>query len=182
MNVDVNDPFNSANPDWRPFRICARDERAPKSRSIQCPDGVGDRLRTAAFAELQAFHAFRWGAERFTDASPDLRAAWRELAIAEARHLDSLLKRMRDLGLAVDARPVSDWLWTSLIGCTSAREFARFMASSEERGRVAGVRFEEALRAVDPITAAIFGTIAEEEIEHIRLAERFFPTEEPVST
>ena len=34
-------------------------------------------MRIAAFAELQAREAFRWGAATFPDAPEELRAAWR---------------------------------------------------------------------------------------------------------
>jgi rubrerythrin len=168
---------HSSTPDWAPFLICDRSERALPPRGIQSVEGIGDRLRTAAFAELQAVHAFNWGADHFEDAPESLKTAWRGLALAEERHLGWLLKRMEQLNLPVKDRAVSDWLWVSLTNCKSAKEFAVFMASAEERGRRAGVSFQKTLLPVDPETAAIFGKIAEEEIEHIRLAERYFPEE-----
>ena len=168
---------NSTAPNWAPFKICNRDERALSPRSIHSVEGIGDRLRTAAFAELQAFHAFTWGADTFTDAPASLKSAWRGLALAEERHLGWLLKRLSELGLEVKERGVSDWLWISLTNCKTAKEFAVFMASAEERGRLAGVRFHETLLPVDPVTAKIFGKIAEEEVEHIRLAQTYFPEE-----
>jgi uncharacterized ferritin-like protein (DUF455 family) len=164
-------------PDWEPFRVLPRSERTKAPRAIETRDGIGDRLRAAAFAEIQAYYAFLWGAARFEDAPVELRANWRGLAMAEERHLGWLLRRMEELGIDIQDRPVSDWLWVSLTSCLSAREFAVFMASAEERGRRAGVRFHEALSAIDPETSRIFGRIAEEEVEHIRLAERFFPDE-----
>jgi uncharacterized ferritin-like protein (DUF455 family) len=138
---------------------------------------VGDRLRAAAFAEIQAREAFLWAAERFADESDELKRAWRELAVSEQLHLDWLLGRMRELDVAVEAREVSDFLWRSFMNCGSAREFAHFMAGAEERGRRAGERFHEQLQTTDPESARIFGRIAEEEVAHIALAERFFPSE-----
>lgn len=164
-------------PDWAPFLVLPREERTKTPRSIATRDGIGDRLRAAAFAEIQAYYAFLWGAARFTDAPELLRVNWRGLAFAEERHLGWLLKRADELGIDLRERGVSDWLWVSLTNCTTAREFAVFMASAEERGRRAGVRFHEELAKIDPVTAEIFGKIAEEEIEHIRLAEKFFPEE-----
>jgi hypothetical protein len=82
---------------------------------------------------------------------------------------------MTELGIDVRARRVSDHLWHSLVSCQSAREFAVFMASAEERGRRAGERFHAALVTRDPETARIFGQIAREEVAHIELAKRFFP-------
>lgn len=162
-------------PDWAPFKLAPKGEHAPPPRSLQSREGVEDRLRSAAFAELQAREAFNWGADHFTDAPDGLRRAWKGLALAEERHLGWLIRRMNELGVKIDERAVSDQLWQSLISCQNARDFAFYMASAEERGRRAGVRFHEAMAKHDPLTSEIFGKIAEEEVEHIRLATRYFP-------
>ena len=167
----------SSTPNWEPFLILPRSERSKSPRAITSKDGIGDRLRAAAFAEIQAFYAFNWAAETFADAPPLLRQNWRGLALAEERHLGWLLARMAELGIDPKERGVSDWLWVSLVECKTAKEFAVFMASAEERGRLAGVRFHQAMMPFDRVSAEIFGKIAEEEIEHIRLSERFFPEE-----
>lgn len=167
-------------PDWAPFAVLPRAERAKGPRAIVSREGIGDRLRAAAFAEIQAYYAFLWAAARFDDAPEALRANWRGLALAEERHLGWLLGRMAELGIDVRERGVSDWLWSSLVKCASAREFAIHIANSEERGRVAGARFCEAMMAVDPVSATIFGKIAEEEVEHIRLAAKFYPDAPPI--
>jgi uncharacterized ferritin-like protein (DUF455 family) len=135
---------------------------------------VADRLRAAAFAEVQARDAFLWAAATFTDAPSSLITAWRGLALAEGRHLEWLLRRLRDLGFSPQDRGVSDQLWHSLVQCQTAEEFSMYMASAEERGRRAGERFHAQLQERDPISAEIFRKIAEEEVEHIRLAETFF--------
>jgi uncharacterized ferritin-like protein (DUF455 family) len=145
-------------------------------RAVTSREGIGDRLRAAAFAELQAREAFRWGAARFEEAPEALRKAWEGLGWAEDRHLGWLLKRMEELEIPIDERGVSDQLWHSLVSCSNARDFAQYMASAEERGRRAGERFRDAMAQVDPVSAKIFGAIAEEEVEHIRLAERFYPS------
>lgn len=141
--------------------------------------GVGDRLRAAAFAEIQAREAFNWAASHFEDAPASLKTAWRGLALAEDKHLGWLLKRLAELGLEIGERAVSDQLWVSLRSCQTAREFALYMASAEERGRRAGERFHQALVGKDPITAEIFRKIAEEEVEHILLAQKYFPADKP---
>ena len=156
---------------WEPFHCAPRS--AP--RSINTLEGVGDRLRAAAFAEIQAREAFLWAAETYREAPEALRGAWKTLAAAEDRHLGWLLSRMAELGVPIGERGVSDELWHSLVSCKSARDLARFMASAEERGRRAGERFHQALLERDPTTARIFGRIAEEEVAHIELAQRFFP-------
>jgi uncharacterized ferritin-like protein (DUF455 family) len=163
-------------PDWSPFRLAGPGQGPEAPRSIHTRDGVGDRLRAAAFAEIQAREAFLWAADRYTDAPPALRAAWRRLALAEEKHLGWLLARMAELGIDVRERRVSDQLWHSLTSCATARDFARYMASAEDRGRRAGERFHEAMQSNDPVSAGIFGQIAREEVEHIALAERFFPS------
>lgn len=160
---------------WAPFAIAAHGTHADAPRSLTSKPGIGDRLRAAAFAEIQARDAFLWGAEHFSDAPQNLRTAWRGLAAAEQRHLDWLLKRMQELEVDIAERKVSDLLWISLVSCKTAQEFAIYMASAEERGRRAGERFHQGLLEIDPISAEIFGKIAREEVEHIELARKHFP-------
>ncbi len=162
-------------PNWNPFRVNSIGLKADAPRSLDTFEGIGDRLRSAAFAERQAREAFIWASTYYDDAPHDLKQAWVELAAAEDRHLDWLLARIEKLQIDLKERAVSDQLWVSLTQCTSAREFALYMASAEERGRVAGVRFFEALYSRDPETAELFRKIAEEEILHIALAQRHFP-------
>ncbi|HVE13951.1 MAG TPA: ferritin family protein, partial [Elusimicrobiota bacterium] len=134
--TDERQPSGPAAPSWAPFAVCAAGERAPAPRGLESAEGVGDRLRTAAFAELQAREAFRWAARECSDACEELRAAWRGLAEAEERHLGWLLARMRALGQDPAARPVSAALWDSLTRRRSARDFAALISSAEERGRL----------------------------------------------
>ncbi len=155
--------------DWGPFEVCAADERPLRSRGLHTREGLGDRLRTAAFAERQAREAFLWAADKFAEAPRELRSSWRQLAAEESKHLGWLLARMVELGLEVAGRPVSDRLWRSLIQCRNWEEFAEFMACAEERGKAAEESFQKALSARDPVTADIFGRIAAEEASHISL-------------
>ena len=173
----MNVVTSSRTPDWSPFSLAAPGERAEPIRGIITHEGIADRLRTAAFAELQAREAFRWAAHALDDAPPSLKLAWLGLAAAEDLHLGWLLKRMKELNIDVAARKVSDYLWLSLRSSQTAREFALFMASAEDRGRQAGERFHQAMISMDPISAELFGKIAAEEVEHIRLAQRYFPGE-----
>src|SRR5690606_7405322 len=78
-------------PDWSPFQICQEGVRAPAPRDIRSAEGIGDRIRAAAFAEIQARDAFDWAARHFEDAPPALREAWKGLALAEDKHLNWLL-------------------------------------------------------------------------------------------
>lgn len=160
-------------PDWTPFVVVERGSRAPSTRSLDSPFGVGDRLRTAAFAEAQAKEAFLWAAQRFESAPADLREAWRRLAREEEKHLGWLLARMEAIGADVAERAVSDKLWQSLVSRESAEEFARYMAGAEDWGREAGEKFSEQLETVDPESAALFARIAREEQGHIHIARRF---------
>lgn len=162
-------------PDWSPFEVTVRPERAPPPRPISTLEGVGDRLRAAAFAEIQAREAFLWGAAHWADAPESLKTAWRELAHEEDKHLGWLLNRLTELGMQVTDRKVSDQLWVSLTTCRDAADFALFMASAEERGRRAGERFHQDLKSRDPVTATLFETIAREEVAHIELARKHFP-------
>jgi uncharacterized ferritin-like protein (DUF455 family) len=157
--------------DWTPFVVCPPDERAPATRGMGGPDGLGDRLRTAAFAERQAFAAFFWAAENLPDAPEEMRAAWRRIGLEEKKHLDMLLARMTELGVDVAARPVSDRLWRSLSACKTAAEFSAHMREAEARGQAAEETFRRVLADRDPVTAAIFGQIADDEAEHLALAD-----------
>lgn len=160
---------------WDPFVVVPLGTRPEPPRSIASSEGIGDRLRTAAFAELQARTAFEWGIETFPGAPEGLKRGWQELVVAEDRHLNWLLKRMSELGVEVSGRKVSDQLWHSLRSCKTAEQFALFMASAEERGQRAGEQFFEALRDRDPVSAEIFRKIAKEEAAHVALARAFFP-------
>jgi uncharacterized ferritin-like protein (DUF455 family) len=160
---------------WAPFAVAPQGQKGDAIRPLETLEGVGDRLRTAAFAELQAREAFRWAAIQFSDAPKKLCETWLMLACEEQKHLDWLLGRMRELGIPVQARLVSEQLWVSLVSCDTARAFTLYIASAEERGRKAGVRFYETLLSSDPKTAQIFGKIAEEEVSHVQLALKFFP-------
>ena len=155
---------------WKPFDVCEPDAFAPAPRGINTAEGLGDRLRVAAFAEMQAREAFRWAADTLLDASVPLRAAWRRIADDENRHLELLLGRMAELDVKPGARPVSDRLWRSLRACKSAREFVPYMRTAEERGRAAEESFRRSLADRDPVTAALFGKIADDEAEHIALS------------
>ena len=155
---------------WAPFQVCDPDSFPPAPRGINTPEGLGDRLRVAAFAELQAREAFRWAADTLLDVSPQLRAAWRRIADDEHRHLEMLLGRMSELGVSPAGRPVSDRLWRSLRACKSAAEFIPYMRTAEERGKAAEESFRRSLATRDPITAALFGKIADDEAEHIALS------------
>ncbi len=161
--------------DWAPFKLTENNAFGDSTRPIDTPEGVADRLRSAAFAEIQAREAFLWACVRFEDAPFALKEEWHTLAIAEHKHLGWLVTRMNELGFTAGERLVSDFLWKSFHQCKDAREFSLFMSSAEERGRKAGHRFHEFLAEKDPTTAEIFRAIAVEELEHVQLAEKFFP-------
>ncbi|UPT74377.1 MAG: ferritin-like domain-containing protein [Elusimicrobiota bacterium] len=159
--------------DWSPFAVCGPDERAPGARGLNGPDGIGDRLRTAAFAERQAFEAFTWAAERFTDAPEGLRAAWRRIGLEEKKHLDMLLGRMKELGVDPAARAVSDRLWRGLSSCATYAEFGALMREAEARGQAAEESFVRSLSETDPVTAGLFAKIAADEAEHLAVADSY---------
>lgn len=155
---------------WSPYQIGI----APRVRSLQLAEGLGDRLRLIAFAERQAFHAFNEAAARFTDAPQGLKDAWRWVALEEAKHESWLLERLEQLGQDISAVPVSLNLYHSLTNCQSARDFSFFVADAEDRGRIGAEKFAEALQTRDPVTAKMFARIALEEREHIALVDKYF--------
>ena len=158
--------------DWSPFVVCADEEAPPRPRGINTPEGLGDRLRTAAFAERQARDAFLWAAAEFLSAPQKLVAAWKTMAEEEGKHMGWLLARMSELGVEPAGRPVSGRLWRSLTACKAPEDFARFMARAEERGKTAEESFQKTFAARDPETAGIFARIAAEEEGHIAVQRR----------
>lgn len=154
---------------WGPFRLA---ERGDAIRALQSAEGVADRLRLVAFAELQARDAFRSGAQRFEGRIPEeLRQTWLRFAEVEDRHAQMLLTRMGELGVEPGGRAVSDKL-TRL--CEKAEDpilFLFLLSSAEERGMEQGKILGEQMLAVDETSARIFLQIAEEEVEHVQMAK-----------
>lgn len=171
MSLRLQEPV----PDWSPFAVLPAGVRPLPSRGLGSFHGVGDRLRSVAFAELQARTAFLWAAGRFPSVPEPLREAWLRLAVEEEKHLGWLLGRMEEIGAPVDERAVSAQLWESLSSCESARQFTQWMAGAEERGQSAGERLAVRLSGVDSVSAAVFAQIAKEEAGHVALAKRFIP-------
>lgn len=160
--------------DWEPFLICPRGTEPPPPRKISTKAGLGDRMRTAAFAERQATRAFQWAAEHFQDVPAELLQDWSRQAVDEERHCRIILERMTQLEIDVAERPVSLRLWTSIRASNSGKEFCIFIASAEERGRQAGVRLCTQLAGSDPETEAVFQSIVADEIAHVALAKRYY--------
>jgi uncharacterized ferritin-like protein (DUF455 family) len=155
---------------WAPYQIGA----GQKVRSLQTPEGLGDRLRLVAFAERQAFHAFQEAAERFTSAPQGLIEAWRSVAQDELRHESWLIGRLLELGQTIEAVPVSLDLYHSLAACEDPEKFALYVADAENRGKIGAEKFAEVLATRDPVTAKIFAQIALEERHHMALVQQYF--------
>jgi uncharacterized ferritin-like protein (DUF455 family) len=159
---------------WEPFVLCAPGERPPRPRDIALAEGVGDRLRTAAFAELQAVRAFTWAASRFGDVPQGLREDWQRLIAEEERHFSLIMRRMDELGIDPAGRPVWPAIWESVSACESGKQFCLYITNAEERGRQAGLQLCRALRDSDPTTVAVFQSIVDDEQDHVALAARYF--------
>jgi len=160
--------------DFTPFQLCPTGTRPPAPRKQGTPEGLGDRMRTAAFAEFQAIAAFTWAADKFTDAPDGLRQQWLRLIPEEQKHYDLIVARMTELGFGLADRPVSRGLWDSLAECTTAKEFCLRIVSAEERGRQAGLRLIQFLNGHDPATVAVFQEIVDDEVAHVALADTYF--------
>lgn len=162
-------PANSLN--WHPFKIGT----SIKPRAINTREGIFDRIRIAAFAERQAHYAFLEAARIFANEVPaELISAWKIIAMEEAKHETWLLKRLEELGHDIAELPVGLGLYNSFCKCESAKDFTLYISDSEEKGRLAGLKFVEVLKESDPETAKIFADIAHEELYHISLASIFF--------
>ncbi len=156
---------------WLPFNVGT----PLKTRPMNTFEGLIDRIRIAAFAERQAYYAFLEAARVFADEVPaELVQNWKRIAEEEAKHERWLLNRLVELNQDVSEHPVSLGLYHSFSKCETAKDFAYYISDSEERGRVAGIKFAEYLKVQDPITAKIFSDIADEEIAHVALAKDFF--------
>ena len=107
----------TAEPDWAPFAIARPGDAHKKSRAMLSPEGIGDRLRSAAFAEIQAKFAFKWAAQHFEDAPEPLKRCWLALSREEDKHLNMLLQRMAELNVSVVERTQTANLWRSLTAC-----------------------------------------------------------------
>ena len=62
MNPAETVIVNVPTPEWTGFQVLPRGELAPGPRAITSREGIADRLRAAAFAEIQAREAFAWAA------------------------------------------------------------------------------------------------------------------------
>ena len=81
-------------PDWSPFRLAPEGTRPEPPRSIHTRDGIGDRLRSAAFAEIQAREAFLWADIRFADEAPEELVRTADIVVASPAELLELLRRL----------------------------------------------------------------------------------------
>ena len=159
--------------DWSPFSVAPDGARGAKTRSLSTPEGLGDRIRSAAFAELQAIYAFEWASAKFTEVPHWLSAGWERVIIEEKNHLGWLMSRMDTLGVDPRARAVSIRLWNTLKRSTSAGEFCFWITEAEEWGRKAAHAIAPQILDRDPETAAIFEKIALEERFHVALGRRY---------
>ncbi len=160
--------------DWKPFVLCTPGQRPARPRDIRLTEGLGDRLRTAAFAELQAVRAFSWAVDRFDDVPEGLADDWRRQIPQEQQHLAMILQRMAELGIEPAGRPVSPRVWESVRDCETGKQFCLYICSAEERGRLAGIQLCQALQETDPKTVAIFQSIVDDEEAHVALAATYY--------
>ena len=171
MDQQKKNPFEALpSPEWAPFTVCETRTKPPYLRGLSTPEGLGDRFRFVAFAEKQAAVSFGLAPIAFPHVSEGVKKIWLTLAREEEKHMQWLLWRMEELNVSLGERPVSSALWDSFSHCKNEQEFAKFMASSEEHGRLAGEKFYQTLLSIDPVSANIFDQIAKEEQQHIRLA------------
>lgn len=154
---------------YKPFRLATGKPDA--IRALASPGGVADRLRVVAFAELQARDLFRYGAERFSNQVPvEWQENWLRFAEVEDLHAQLLLTRMAELSLEPGERSVSDKLSRLCRAADEPVTFLFLLASAEERGMESGQVLGTQMKAVDPVSAAIFARIANEEVEHVEAA------------
>ncbi len=153
---------------WAPF--CVVQGRPEKMRSLRSPQGVGDRLRAVAFAEIQAREGFLWGARTFIDAPQEWKDTWLRFAEMENTHAQLLLNRAAELNVDVSERSVSASLMRMFRAADTAEVFYYLISTAEQRGMEVGLSMIKPMREVDAESAAIFERCAKEEEEHIAAA------------
>lgn len=154
---------------WKPFQVGPKPDRM---RAIHTLEGIGDRLRAVAFAEIQARDGFRLGIERFPEVDREIRKNWLEFAEMEELHAQLLLNRAHDLGVDLSARVVSDNLWRMFSMANEADFFLYLISTAEARGMEIGLSMIEPMRQFDAESAAVFERIARDEADHVAFAER----------
>lgn len=154
---------------FKPFRTTK--EKPDPVRPLSGPEGVADRLRLVAFAELQARDIFLYGIDRFAgEAHENWLDAWKRFAAVEDRHAQILLTRMEELKIEIPARAVSDKLTRLCRRAENPVDFLFLLSSAEERGMEAGFILGKEMLERDPMSAALFKQIADEEVEHVAMA------------
>ncbi|MBN2715406.1 MAG: ferritin-like domain-containing protein [Deltaproteobacteria bacterium] len=154
---------------WEPFVLAAPDQKVPFPKPMSHTEGLGDRLRIAAFAELQAVRAFGWAAEHFRDVSMEVINGWERQIPEEKLHFRLIMERMNNLGIQPHQKPVSAQLSETLYQCQTGKAFAIEIATAEHRGRLAALKMAAYLENRDPVTARVFLRIARDEVAHVQL-------------
>jgi len=153
---------------WFPFVIGSKPSRM---RSMQSKEGIGDRLRAVAFAEIQARDGFLWGVSHFKSINETWRNYWENFAVMEERHSQLLLDRAKELEVNLAERIVSNSLIRMFKAAESPELFFYLMATAEERGMELGLEMLKPMSEFDPVSAEVFKICAEEEVEHIKTAK-----------
>jgi uncharacterized ferritin-like protein (DUF455 family) len=172
--VRLNDSVRTHLMSWEPFVLTPPDQPPPVPQPISHRDGLGDRLRIAAFAELQAVLAFSWAAEHFKDVPLSLIEGWQRQIPEEKLHFRLLMERMSNLGVRPEQKAVSARLSEKLYTCESGKQFAIEIATAEHKGRLAALRIAEYLQDRDSVTTSVFLRIAYDEVSHIQLVTDHF--------
>ncbi|MBN2526782.1 MAG: ferritin-like domain-containing protein [Deltaproteobacteria bacterium] len=159
---------------WEPFVLAPPDHKAPFPQPMSHRDGLGDRLRIAAFAELQAVRAFGWASEHFTDVPATIIEGWQRQIPEEKLHFRLIVERMIRLGILPQKKTVSANLSETLYSCQSGKDFAIQIATAEHKGRLAALKMADYLQHRDPVTAQVFLRIARDEVAHVQLVMDHF--------
>lgn len=130
------------------------------------PRRVAALLRSFAVTELGSAYTMRWAARGATD--DRARAQYLRHALDEERHARLFSARAHKLA-GEDATPLRSEA-EDLFATLGERRFLAFVAKAERRGRAQFEAHRRALSERDPVTAALFSRIIEEEKEHERYA------------
>jgi uncharacterized ferritin-like protein (DUF455 family) len=159
---------------WEPFVLSSPEQKLPFPQPMSHRDGLGDRLRIAAFAELQAVRAFGWASEHFKDVPISLIEGWERQIPEEKLHFRLIMERMSNLGVRPEKKPVSAKLSETLFTCETGEKFAIEIATAEHKGRLAALKMADYLQDRDPVTTRVFLRIARDEMSHVQLVMDHF--------
>lgn len=171
------DPVDSTPVPGRPAKPELVDSREVRKRGPGSVEGRAGLYHALAHIEFNAINLALDAVYRFTDLPHAYAADWVRVADDEARHFQMLVAHLDTLGYRYGDMPAHNNLWEMAVR-TDFDPMVRMALVPrvlEARGLDVAPGMIEKLDAVgDPRGADILRTILEEEVEHVRIGNRWF--------